>query len=773
MPSRARRRRARNAFISTNVIQVAFVAFAVVLTNHARDAFADASADALANATTSVDSPALSPLDSSSKNATITRALSNATEDERETVSRSSSSSSSALDARAELELDGALELANASQVFADVSSGKAMEIVHPMSENPFASLAIVLSASRGEFGRSPSASAASRFATRARRAVIRPGTCACASAQRCACDGTCVLDEKSALKQIEAIEGEGGGWVMVANAPRASWMSKAVENDSRWIGEVAHPVEFAFDRMYSAAKHYFLSGDDEFAPVPGLLKCEQFTSALKKLRDECADARCATEKEDMRRYITTEAKEHIFTCDGFMDNPQTKHLRGTSEVAESTAASASRRTRAKYALLLPLGVGDEVNLVALSLTFGFKLGDLLYYRRSTGDGAYDVKNEPQSLVAKLEAENKIDAKLYDDVRKQMEELSSDPSFAPRQAALEAMLDAVAAFCEDHKVCSTGRAATDTIDVDAAHASILGQFPASCGTVDVAREIKCVDDWIACEGPGATGSPWYSSSVPTSTSTSGVKSTADSASVARQGDARPAQCEPTQCEPAQCEPTKCEPTKCEPTKCEPTKCEATKCEATKCVAEVGDAESSIAMVETPSSGDISNVANSSVAADATTAMAGVSAEVAKSDDDDDVSSDAPSKPKKSVADVAMKAAVHVHRRAPWVWYSLVFILVAVAVSSVAHARLVHSGGPASSLELGASIIRDRPVSAKEIGREMSANDEFWSGARPAPEPVPRARGTGRDSGAAGRRPTARGGRRGPMTAEERAFYDDL
>jgi hypothetical protein len=136
------------------------------------------------------------------------------------------------------------------------------------------------------------------------------------------------------------------------------------------------------------------------------------------------------------------------------------------------------------------------------------------------------------------------------------------------------------------------------------------------------------------------------------------------------------------------------------------------------------------------------------------------------------------RPKKSVAGATISAAVSVHRRSPWLWYSISFILLAVVVTSVAQHYIESSAAasPASSLDLGASILRERPVSAKEIGREMSANDDFWRGARTASPPRDRARGTGRSTGNAGRRPGRRGKstqQRGPMTAEERAFYDEL
>lgn len=57
---------------------------------------------------------------------------------------------------------------------------------------------------------------------------------------------------------------------------------------------------------------------------------------------------------------------------------------------------------------------------------------------------------------------------------------------------------------------------------------------------------------------------------------------------------------------------------------------------------------------------------------------------------------------------------------------------------------------------------------------MSVNDEFWKSSRPSSPTRDVGRATGRDSGSAGRRVGRRVvQQRGPMTAEERAFYDEL
>ena len=585
-------------------------------------------------------------------------------------------------------------------------------KIVEPMVDGTHETIGLVLADVGKPYGESTTALALGRFAQRLGAAVIRPGTCACASGKTCACDGACVVNETSVAGQMSALGGARNVGAIVASAPRATWMLDVAKRDSLWVGEVAHPVEFAFERMYRAAKHYILNGDDEFAPVPSLLECAAFKNALKPLREKCATARCKTRFEDMRRYISVEAKRAIFTCDGFVDSPQTKHLRGsTAGFGSETAISASRRTRAKYALLLPLGATEEVNLIALSHAFGLRLSDLLVYiggGSARAEDGYDVNKEPKDLISMLTAENRVDDKLYEDVQKQLEDVYAEASFEPRRDALQAMLKAAARFCDDHKVCSSGRPAKDTLDIDAAHATVLGEFPASCGTRELAREVTCVEDWFMCEGPGASGSVWYSSN-------DGDDATSSTSSTV-----------------SACEPTKCEPT--------------------ACVGNADEQVASTASYESRASDEASMMPSAGASNDAEDAM--------------------PKPNRKSVADITMKAAVNVHHQAPWMWYSMVFILIAVTLTSCAHARLVDSSGPASSLELGASIVRDRPVSAKEIGREMSANDEFWQGgARAASSPQTSGRGTGRDSGNAGRRPAARA--RGPMTAEERAFYDEL
>jgi len=609
-------------------------------------------------------------------------------------------------------------------------------KMVDPMIEGTYDTIGLVLADVGKAFGESAAALALGRLAQRLGSAMVRPGACACASGKACACDGACVVSETSVMDQIRVVGGVGNIAAIVSSAPRATWMSDVAKSDARWVGEVAHPVEFAFERLYRAAKHYILNGDDEFAPVPALLKCAAFTKALKPLRDKCASARCKTRFEDMRRYVDANAKRHIMSkCGGFIDNPQTKHLRGTTaSFATETSISASRHTRAKYALLLPLrganktDVDDAANLVALSRAFGLKLSDLLVYvgpasRASADQDGYDVSKEPEDLILKLTSENRIDAKLYEDAQRQLLDEYADLTLQASRDALDAMLKAAALFCDEHKVCASGgRAAKDTLDIDAAHANVLGEFPASCGTREIAREVTCVRDWFACEGPGASGSMWYSSNGGDNMAPSSDATT----------------------------------TKCEPTKCEPTAC-------------VGATDDDQAVAS-----GTARASEETARASEETASAVASAEASNEMMPDDTT---PKPARKSVTDVTIKAAVNVHRQAPWMWYSMIFILIAVTLTSCAHARLVKSG-PASSLELGASIVRDRPVSAKEIGREMSANDEFWQGggsrASTSASPHASGRGTGRDSGNAGRRPSARGRvTRGPMTAEERAFYDEL
>ena len=610
-----------------------------------------------------------------------------------------------------------------------ETAAAKRTRMVDPTrdsSEKTSATTVGVVLADIGKsYGESTLARAVGRFASRLGMPTVRPGKCSCDGAGggsgKCSCDGACVVDENSVDAQSKTLDGAAFG-AMTVNTDRAPWMGRIAAKDSRWIGEVAHPVAFGFERMYRAAKHYISSDDAEFAPAPELLSCDAFTGALDPIRKKCETMRCKTRFADMQKYITEHQKGMILTqCPGFLRDAQTERLRGAAVGTSETPSSAERRTRAKYATILPLGGDEDENLVALTYSFGFKISDLVFYRSAKvkADEEYDWSTEPEALKTKLESANRADLTLYQKSREQLDEFKARPTFKARLDALRGMIKAASLFCEDQKVCSSGVDAKLSVDVDPKHSAILGEFPASCGTEASSREMKCVDDWFLCEGPGATGSVWHS----------GV------------GGAKEEEREKT-------------------TDPKPSG--------------KGDADSTSSTTppneysERRSDDDLDEAA--SIGQESSTATAKVTAEAQ--------SEPVVTRPKKSVTGATISAAVSVHRQSPWLWYSISFILLAVVVTSVAQHYIESSAAasPASSLELGASILRERPVSAKEIGREMSANDEFWRGTRTASPPRDRARGTGRSVGNAGRRPGRRGKstqQRGPMTAEERAFYDEL
>ena len=577
-------------------------------------------------------------------------------------------------------------------------------------------------------YGESTLARAVGRFASRLGMPTVRPGKCSCdgsgGGSGKCSCDGACVVNENSVDAQSKTLDGAAFG-AMTINTDRAPWMGRIAAKDSRWIAEVSHPVAFGFERVYRAAKHYISSEDAEFAPAPELLSCDAFTDALDPIREKCATMRCKTKFADMQKYITEHQKGMIFTqCPGFLRDAQTKRLRGASVATSETPSSAERRTRAKYATILPLGVDEDENLVALTYSFGFKISDLVFYRSAKvkADEEYDWTTEPEALKTKLESANRADLALYQKSLEQLDELKARPSFQARLDALRGMIKAASLFCEDQKVCSSGVEAKLSVDVDPKHSAILGEFPVSCGTEAASREMKCVDDWFLCEGPGATGSVWHSGVGGAEEEERG-KTTGPTPSGKEEEDA------------------------------------SSSTTTTTTTNEYSERRSDDDLDEAASIGQDSSTATAKVTAEAQ-------------------SEPVVDRPKKSVAGATISAAVSVHRRSPWLWYSISFILLAVVVTSVAQHYIESSAAasPASSLDLGASILRERPVSAKEIGREMSANDDFWRGARTASPPRDRARGTGRSTGNAGRRPGRRGKstqQRGPMTAEERAFYDEL
>ncbi|OUS42280.1 hypothetical protein BE221DRAFT_202215 [Ostreococcus tauri] len=405
-----------------------------------------------------------------------------------------------------------------------DTSSPKTsrarVKLVEPIEEEDSSddvrAVGVVLADVGRSYGESSLTRTLARFASRRNAVVIRPGTC---SGKPISCTGACVVDKDSVASQMKALGGGKSarlGGVAVGSA-REDWMSTVAEEDSRWIGEVAHPVQFAFERMYRAARHYITSGDAEFAPVPELESCSNFTESLDVLRKKCASMRCKTGFADMQKYITATQKKTILGCPGFTSNPQTTRLRGTTVEKSETPSSAERRTRAKYAALVPIGSPEKENesLVALTYSFDFKLSDLVFHRTSgeMQDDAYDVSKEPKELRESIEGGNKIDLKLFNKVEAQIEDTKAQDTFASRLEALRGMSAAADLFCLENKVCTTGRAATKVIDVDPVHASTLGAFPASCGTEEVAKEIKCVEDWFLCDGPDASGSVWHAGTV--------------------------------------------------------------------------------------------------------------------------------------------------------------------------------------------------------------------------------------------------------------------
>lgn len=573
-----------------------------------------------------------------------------------------------------------------------------------------------VLAATGQTHGESVIARALARMAARTNAAFIRPGECACEDAgdAACACSGACALTEPSVAAQMaRLLASKERVGVIVSNGGREKWMSDVVRDDKRWIGEVASPTDFAFERMYVAARHYITGGARDAAPVPELYECEDFTKSLREIRKKCEDVRCKTDFADMQKYLTTTQKKAILSCPGFASNPQTARLRGAEVEASETVTNAAMRTQAKYGALVPRDGRDDDALVALTYAYDLKLSDLVFHRDDEApERSYNASSEPKELRDMIEDFNPVDAELFRRAQEAMEEVMATPTFEARLSALLAMAEAASVFCDERKVCSSGRTAKDAIDFDSAHVSSLGEFPTSCGDATAVKEIKCVDDWFACEGPDAEGSVWRSgrasASAPIPPASPIVKTTASTGK--EEKSAADADAE---------------------TKTESSQRETAKADA--------DDEEKKTPTKTPTAAE-----------------------------------NEPSTP--TVADTTFRAAVDVHNQSPWLWYSIVFILLAVLITSFVHSRLeaAAAASPASSLELGASILRERAFTAKEIGREMSTNDEFWTSARPSSPPRDSARGTGRDAGTAGRRSGRRNAQqRGPMTAEERAFYDEL
>ena len=204
-----------------------------------------------------------------------------------------------------------------------------------------------VLAATGQTHGESSIARALARMAARTNAAFIRPGECACEAAggAACACVGACALTEPSVAAQTaRLLASKEHVGVIVSTGGREKWMSDVVRDDQRWIGEVASPTDFAFERMYVAARHYITGGARDAAPVPELYDCDDFTTSLREIRKKCEDMRCKTDFADMQKYVSSAQKKAILSCPGFVSNPQTARLRGTEVRANETVKKAAMR---------------------------------------------------------------------------------------------------------------------------------------------------------------------------------------------------------------------------------------------------------------------------------------------------------------------------------------------------------------------------------------------------------------------------------------------
>ena len=163
-------------------------------------------------------------------------------------------------------------------------------------------------------------------------------------------CVGACALTEPSVAAQTaRLLASKERVGVIVSTGGREKWMSDVVRDDQRWIGEVASPTDFAFERMYVAARHYITGGARDAAPVPELYDCDDFTTSLREIRKKCEDMRCKTDFADMQKYVSSAQKKAILSCPGFVSNPQTARLRGTEVRANETVKKAAMRAQAKY----------------------------------------------------------------------------------------------------------------------------------------------------------------------------------------------------------------------------------------------------------------------------------------------------------------------------------------------------------------------------------------------------------------------------------------
>ena len=219
--------------------------------------------------------------------------------------------------------------------------------------------------------------------------------------------------------------------------------------------------------------------------------------------------------QDGFRRHakVRVAAQRKPFSCPGFVSNPQTARLRGTEVRANETVKKAAMRAQAKYGTLVPRDGRDGEALVALT-TGDFTLSDLVFHRDADApERSYNAASEPKDLRDMIEESNPVDAELFRRAREAMEDVMATPTFEARLGALLAMTNAASAFCDERKVCSSGRAVKDAIDFDFSHVSSLGEFPMSCGDAIATKEIKCVDDWFRGEGPDAEGSVWRSGRV--------------------------------------------------------------------------------------------------------------------------------------------------------------------------------------------------------------------------------------------------------------------
>jgi hypothetical protein len=357
---------------------------------------------------------------------------------------------------------------------------------------------------------------AAYRFAKRLGKAFARPGKCICAGS--CECAGACGSSSDSLEKQSLALK-DAGIDVGISVISDPSLVYNEHLNLERWIGEVADPAIYGLTRLYAAVE-YFISTDleDENAtfyaimnksPFPELANCDVFDAMFEQMREDKRSGKTVNVNKDAK----DEAKLAVLTaCAGFVNNPQATKFGG---------GKSAKEILKRFDAIIPADRGLD-GLISLTFMSGFALSDLAYGANENENVAVDLNSEPDAVLKRLRDSNEVDAALYKQATKWLDDVKSShmKAFNAHKAIVEVWIDESDEYCKaPDSTCATAlEEGGENYDQ---FAGLLGSFPESCKASDP-KTRSCVDEWWQCQGPGSEGSAFaghFSSSSSASSTT--------------------------------------------------------------------------------------------------------------------------------------------------------------------------------------------------------------------------------------------------------------